>query len=261
MAETQRRWYDSRWLAAYHGAKKVLRSTAPDRLEDFVRAFDILRTPSDFAPGHFPGVIAPELLEELRETVRAIPRESYELHEIKAMGRFVVHDWPRFSALQHSLTDSVSEWAGQAVEPCYNFLSLYTRLGVCEPHLDAPLAKWTLDICLNQSEPWPIHFSQIVPWPEEPRQLSEDWREAIVGDPALQFRSLAMQPGDAILFSGSSQWHYREPLPRDGGKHFCDLLFLHYIPKGTAELVIPANWPRLFDLPQLAAVPNLDLAA
>lgn len=261
MAEKHHKWYDSRWLGAYHGAKELLRREAPARLEEFVRAFDILRTPPDFAPRHLPGLIQPDLLEDLRETVRSVPRERYELHEIKAMGRFVVHDLPRFTQLQHSLTDRVSEWAGQEVEPCYNFLSLYTRLGVCEPHLDAPLAKWTLDLCLHQSEPWPIHFSQIIPWPEEPRTLSEDWREAIIADSGLQFRSIAMEPGDAILFSGSSQWHYREALPRDGGKHFCDLLFLHYIPKGTAELVIPANWPRLFGIPELAGVPNLGLAA
>ncbi len=34
------------------------------------------------------------------------------------------------------------------------------------PHMDAPDAMWTLDICLEQSEPWPISFSQPVDWPE-----------------------------------------------------------------------------------------------
>ena len=31
--------------------------------------------------------------------------------------------------------------------------------------MDAPDAKWTLDLCNEQSDAWPIHFSRIMPWP------------------------------------------------------------------------------------------------
>ena len=34
--------------------------------------------------------------------------------------------------------------------PAYNFLSLYTQLDICEPHMDAPKAKWTLNVCIEQ---------------------------------------------------------------------------------------------------------------
>jgi hypothetical protein len=200
------------------------------------------------------------LLEHIREVVRAIPRDKYEMHELKSFGRFIVHDYPEITALQATLVDQVSEWAGEAVEPSYNFLSLYSRMGVCEPHLDSPSAKWTLDICVDQSEPWPIQFSQIVPWPEHRPRLSDDWRQEIIADGTLQFSSLLLDPGDAILFSGSSQWHYRDALPRDGTKRFCDLLFLHFIPRGAGEIVVAKNWPDLFNIPELAAIPGLDKA-
>ena len=65
-------------------------------------------------------------------------------------------------------------------------------------------------------------------------------------------------PGDAILFSGSSQWHYRDALPQGKAKGFCDLLFLHYIPKGTASIVRPANWAEHFGLPEIARIPGID---
>jgi hypothetical protein len=64
--------------------------------------------------------------------------------------------------MQRELVARVSDLVGEEVEPSYNFLSLYTRMGIFEPHLDAPSAKWTLDICIDQSEPWPIYFSQIT---------------------------------------------------------------------------------------------------
>ena len=79
-----------------------------------------------------------------------------------------------------------------------------------------------------------------------------DWEQRVKSDPQLRFSSYALQPGQALVFSGSSQWHYREPI--DGAAHqaFCDLLFFHFVPRGTAELVRPENWAGLFDIPELA---------
>jgi hypothetical protein len=254
------KWYDSVWLSAYFAAKDIVTRVAPERLDEFVRSFDILRTSPGFSARHLPQIIGPALLEQIRGIVRAIPRDKYEMHEMKLFGRFIVHDYPEITKLQNSLADKVSEWAGEAVEPSYNFLSLYTKMGVCEPHLDAPSAKWTLDICVDQSEPWPIHFSQIVPWPEQRSRLSDDWTREIKANASLHFSSLVLEPGDAILFSGSSQWHYRNALPRDGVKRHCDLLFLHFIPRGASEIVRPINWPGLFGIPELAGIPNLSEA-
>ena len=116
-------------------------------------------------------------------------------------------------------------------------------------------------LCLDQSEPWPIHFSQIVPWPERRAEVAASASAAIPEQANLQFRAVAMDPGDAILFSGSSQWHYRDPLPDDGRKHFCDLLFLHFIPRGAGDLILPVNWALLFGIPELAELPGLAEAA
>ena len=63
-----------------------------------------------------------------------------------------------------------------------------------------------------------------------------------------------MAPGQAILFSGSSQWHYRDAMPALNTQSSCDLLFLHFIPCGTRELLNPLNWARLFDSPELVKI-------
>jgi hypothetical protein len=252
-------WYDSLWLGKYLAAKEVVAQVAPTRLADFVASFAVLRTDAAFVLRRLPALLDASELAEIRQTIRAIPKDQLEMHELRRFGRLIVHDHPRFAALQRSLAEKVSEWAGEPVEPSYNFLSLYTRLGRCEPHLDAPSAKWTLDLCIDQSEPWPIQFSQVVPWPEDRSDLSDDWEAQIKTAHDLRFAPETLLPGDAMLFSGSSQWHYRDPRPA-GRKHFCDLLFLHFIPAGTAELVRPANWARLFEIPELAAIPGIEAA-
>jgi hypothetical protein len=250
------RWYDSLWLGDYFAAQAILRREAPQRLEAFEDAMRVFRCPPDYKVEVSRGFFDRGQLEQARAIVRSIPKERLEMHELGRFGRFVVHDWPQFTALQQALVDRVSQMAGEAVEPSYNFLSLYTHKGVCEPHLDAPIAKWTLDICLDQSAPWPIHYSRIVDWPAADFEPGEDWREAIRSDSSLGFRSETLEPGDALLFTGPNQWHYRDPYAEAGGKPHCDLLFFHFVPKGTLELVRPDNWARLFGVPALAALGN-----
>lgn len=254
------KWYDSVWLNAYMSALEIIEKVAPQRFDDFTAAFDCLRTDPSFSVKKMEGFINPADLSDLKQTLKAIPREKLELHELQRFGRFVVHDNPAVTKLQNSLVGTVSDWAGEAVEPSYNFLSFYTHKGVCEPHLDSPSAKWTLDICLDQNEPWPIQFSQILSWPEKPTHFSEGWREEIKADEELHFESAIMDPGDALFFSGSSQWHYRDPMNAKNGRAFCDLLFLHFMPEGTSELVQAKNWPRIFDIPELAQISGIEKA-
>jgi hypothetical protein len=250
-------WYDSMWLEAYVCARRTMRTHRPALLADFENAMAVFRTPPGFKVKTFDPLLDDATLAEVRRAVQQVDPRSVEVHEAAVFRRLVVHDLPFFTELQHRLTERVSEAAGEAVEPRYNFLSLYSATGVCQVHMDAPLAKWTLDLCLNQSEPWPIHFSQVLDWPgidpdADPQAWARpDWAERITASPDLNFESHAMLPGQAILFSGSSQWHYRDAMPNMRPGSFCDLLFLHYIPLGTARLVNPMNWAEIFGLPEL----------
>jgi hypothetical protein len=196
-------------------------------------------------------------LDEIRRVTATLRPGDLELHEARRFGRFVIHDHPDFTALQRRAVSMVSAQVGERLEVSYNFLSLYSARGVCAVHLDAPEAKWTLDLCVDQSAPWPIFMSDVQPWPEarEGTGLDEaDWQERIKGSPSVRFREHVLQPGQALVFSGSSQWHYRDPMPAASGRSFCTQLFLHFFPEGTGELIAPENWARLFGIPELAAV-------
>lgn len=250
-------WYDSIWLRRYFDAKATIAKVAPNRLMDFENAMAVFRTPPSFEVKYVREFLDSTALKNIRETVAAIPRDAMELHELRKFGRLVVHDWPPFNEMQANMVDLVSDLAGERVEPCYNFLSLYSRRGVCEPHLDTPQAKWTFDLCIDQSEPWPISFSSIIPWPDDRDALIDDWRAVREGRSPHEIRAMSLEPGDALLFSGANQWHYRAPIPGDTRKAFCDLLFFHFIPEGTAELVRPRNWASLFDVPELDSIDSI----
>ena len=233
-------WYDSVWLTNYTRAKAIITEVKPEALSRFVDAFDVFRTADDFEVKLLNGVFDDDVLQEIRTVMDALHPTALELHEARSFGRFVVHDHPFFTELQNTTLPLVSEAVGAPVEASYNFLSRYTHRGVCAPHMDSPQAKWTLDLCVDQSDPWPISLSQVVPWPEAGQEWPDvDWENAVKSAPGLRFTSYAPHPGQALPCSGSSQWHYREAIEGVAQRAFCDLLFFHFIPRGTAELVRP----------------------
>lgn len=243
-------WYDSHFLARFEAARRMLERTNPGAIDAFVAAFEPLRTDQSFSVKHLPKLLDQARFDELLGIVQALPAAMLKGYEAAEFGRGIVHDLPVLSTLQQELTPLVASLAGEAVEPSYNFLSLYNGDGRCPPHMDAPSAKWTLDLCLAQSCAWPIHFSDIVPWPtaSSAAHLPDRLDPANLG---VDFTAHVLQPNDALLFSGSSQWHYRDAIP-DGG--FCHLAFLHYRPVGSGPLVKPSRWAEHFGLPELAVL-------
>lgn len=256
-AERSLPWYDSNWLRCFVAAATTIERVRPAMLSQFIDAFAPLRTPSDFTPKKLRDVFDDATMALIARTIETLPPERHETHEVERFGRTVVHDHPVFDELQGTLIPRVSELAGEEVEPSYNFASLYSRMGVCEPHMDSPEAKWTLDLCVERSEPWPLHLSQIVPWPADHSHAAGDWQERVKRLPDLAWSSHSIEPGEALFFSGSSQWHYRDRLAHPQANSFCTLLFFHFLPKGMKEIVRPENWPTLFGIPELAGAVGL----
>jgi hypothetical protein len=237
-------------------AREFIAENHPHKLTEFVGAFDVFRTRPDFEIKHLPRLFDDETITELKRIMSTLEFDDKTKGELMNFGRFVEWDLPYVTNLQQQITDLVGEHVGEPVEPCYNFLSLYKELGVCQVHMDAPFAKWTVDLCIEQSAVWPIHFSQIVSWPEDWQCPGAAWQDEIKNDPANHFESFEMQEGEALIFSGSSQWHYRNAIERVQDSNFCHLLFFHYIPAGTSALTKPANWKDIFDVPGLAGLKN-----
>jgi hypothetical protein len=245
-------WYDSPWLSSYVRAKAYMKVKQPKRYDEFVNCLEVLKTQKDFKTLDLGTLLEGPTLKEANRIVQEKKTPQWETHELARFGRFALHDHSYFTKLQESLTEKVSKWAGEECEPCYNFFSMYLSDGKLPPHMDAPSAKWTLDICLDQSQIWPLYVSKRRDWPEDFDCNQSDWQSSIVDDADNSFDEYHLEPGQALLFSGSSQWHYREPLANKGDSAaFCDMLHLHYVPKGCAEFIHPKNWAKYFDLPDL----------
>ena len=251
--ETRFPWYDGYWLECFARAKRYLSVHRPDALQLLLNLVAPARTNPEFTTTCLRSLLDEAELAYLRQVIAGLKPSQLELHEIKRFGRWVVHDHPILNEFQDRMTPLVEDLTGEAVEPSYSFLSMYTRLGRCPLHQDAPYAKWTLDICIDQSGPWPIHFSQVREWPEDQVFPESGWEESIMDDPANRFTSQLLLAGDAVLFSGSSQWHYRDPIATMRQDPFCHLIFFHFIPRAVTHCLDPADWEACLDVPGLSA--------
>lgn len=123
------------------------------------------------------------------------------------------HKHPLFVALHELQKKKVEEIIGRPLKLSYCGVSMYFEgTGKCDRHTDRPQCKYTVDVCFNQKEPWPF-FAET----EQPATAWET--EKIV-------HKLIMEPGDAIILSGTDHPHWREPIQPG---NFCDLVFFHYV--------------------------------
>lgn len=247
-------FYDTVWLCHMFQALRVISRTAPRKLAGFVDAMVPLRTGTDFRTRTLRGILGDDEIADIKTEIRSIPTTAIDATNHKRFGHLSVRNHAYFSALQMRLTERVSELAGETVEANGTCLRLHAHPGLCCPTLESPAAKWTLEIAIDQSEPWPVRVSQSLDWPELPLTLPGRWHEIAARTERLRFASHISDQGDAVLYSASSQWHCRAaPLSGDR-RAYCDVLRLHFIPAGTRELIDPSKWPRLFDVPELSRV-------
>lgn len=248
-------WYDSAWLRKFEEAKELLKQNSPELLDDFLKTMNRLRTDEDFKVRSLSNLFGQEDLKGIKKRISELKSEQLEKQERLNFGRLLVRNDPFFNDLQKDLIGLVSEQVKEEVEISYNFLSLYSNLGVCPMHLDSPTAKWTLDVCIDQSTDWPIYISNVRPWPDYQKYSGEDWQTKILEDPENLFQPYLLKPGDGIIFSGSSQYHYRDRIYTGKKNDYCNLMFFHFIPKGSKKWILPKDWPESFGIENLNSAP------
>jgi hypothetical protein len=167
-------------------------------------------------PGMPPKIIRPfpeDVLGTLRKFVQ-VGRARYSREPLHCLtsNRWQEYNNPLLKRLhrQRSLVDTASEVFGEPVMPSYVFLSMYSSQGVCAAHRDRPQCKYTVNLCISQDKPWPLYIENLA---------DGTFDEVILGE------------GDAVLFSGTDQTHYRKPMAENGGS-FCDMAHFHLVPVG-----------------------------
>jgi hypothetical protein len=111
--------------------------------------------------------------------------------------------------LQRALTSWIGAVTGQKVMPSYTWVMRYRPGAALERHTDRPQCRWNVSLCLDAEN----DRSDLLDWP-------------IFFDVGGSVRSVNLQMGEAVLYSGTDTPHWRHPL---GADEAVTIVFLHYV--------------------------------
>lgn len=174
---------------------------------------------------HVEGLIPPEVGQAFLRQVRAdlpeltrqyishapiIKRTSIDLY---------AQDYPPMVQFLWGLTPAMRELTGRNLLPTYNYFRLYRKNDICRVHDDREACEHSLSLTLGYSDglTWPL---EVACDPVSERGLIED------GFGESRYSTIAMQPGDAVIYRGVQHRHGRiTPNPNRWSAH----MFLHWV--------------------------------
>lgn len=180
-------------------------------------------------------LVAPEictaLCEQLEIGIQSAGRTLQSFAQTQPLTRRATveitgHQSRLLLAFLWGMTPIVNELTGADLLPSFDYFRIYPKGDICRVHSDRPSCEHSLSLTLAYSDgkPWDL---QIGTRPvEDPKALHDDF-----GDEP--FSSIAMQPGDAVLYRGVKRRHGRiEPNPNGWSAH----LFLQWVERGGAQM-------------------------
>jgi len=174
--------------------------------------------------GAVPAVVANALLRQVHTDLH---RSGTPLDQFSRSSSILSRAAVELSAAQYTplatflwgLTPLMAQLTARDLVPTYDYFRLYRKGDICRVHADRPACEHSMSLTLGYSDdiPWPLEVAR-TPTPPEP-DVEMDF-----GD--QPFASLAMQPGDAVVYQGIPYRHGRTmPNPNAWSAH----LFLHWV--------------------------------
>lgn len=157
-------------------------------------------------------IVSPLFTANLRRHARALRQSGYFVTDkAQVVGmRDGMYCELMSMFLQHQLTGFLNQITDAPIKPSYTWIMRYRPGADLERHIDRPQCRWNVSFCID-TEPdverengWPLYM-----------EINHGRREARLG------------MGDALLYSGSEVFHWREPLPAEQSATIC---FFHYVP-------------------------------
>ena len=174
------------------------------------------------------GMVAPEVCQALLKQLwsdlcQKDVQTCYPDNDILLKPALEIHgdDYIPIAHFHWGVTSAVSEMTGADLLPSFSYFRMYVGGDICRIHSDRPASEVSLSVTLayGDDKPWPFSVATTPVARPGMMNLSDEF-----GDEP--FATFIMQPGDAVLYAGSTHRHGRiEPNPNEWSAH----LFLQWV--------------------------------
>jgi len=163
------------------------------------------------------------------------PLLSDENETDNRFNRRYAHNAPYLVNIHRQLSNLASDIFGEKVKPSYVFLSIYNENGICPLHIDRPQCRYTIDYLIDEDvdKPWPIYVGPEMTDVERDKILEDGIahpttkKDIAAIKKQTEFEPVILSPNDAVCYSGTHQWHYRNKIKGRSAR----LAFFHFIPE------------------------------
>lgn len=177
--------------------------------------------------GLIPPEVAMNLFKQIDIDLKAAGKSFQTFAEVQPLSKQPTidisgHFYRPLTTFLWGLTAIMAELTGADLLPSYDYFRIYHQNDVCRVHSDRPSCEHSVSLALVYSDgvPWPLEVGSRRVTAEGP--CFDDW-----GDEA--FSSVAMAPGDAVVYRGMDLRHGRtQPNPNRWSAH----LFLFWVERG-----------------------------
>jgi len=161
-----------------------------------------------FDPFVISGLFDDDILKLMRMQLKELKKDlNFIEHDQEIFHRNQIHNHPLMTAVHEILRPKVESILKRPLKNSYNYLSIYEPgKGECPRHTDRPQCRYTVDLCIDQKEPWAFGAKNESDGVEKEFKINR---------------------GESIVLSGTHHEHWRPAtLPSD---NFCDLVFFHFV--------------------------------
>lgn len=161
------------------------------------------------------------VFSKIKDIVTSVKNEKKYFEDNELFFRKYIIDHEGLQNIHQKISHLVSGIIEEKFVPSYNFVSIYgLGLGECPVHIDRPQCQLTVDVCVNQNEPWPLYVDHRFKYLtyEEVFKNADDIKQNSV--------EYLLNPGQALLYSGTHHPHWRNKIQKE---NYCDMIFFHFI--------------------------------
>ncbi|WBH17262.1 hypothetical protein [Sphingomonas radiodurans] len=177
--------------------------------------------------GLIPSEVAANLFKQLQIDLQSAGKSFQTFSQFQALSKHQTidisgHFYRPLTTFLWGLTPMISMVTGADLLPSYDYFRIYQQDDVCRVHSDRPSCEHSVSLTLAYSDdkPWPLEVGSTRVTSEAP--CVDDWGNE-------SFTSVAMAPGDAVLYRGIDLRHARtQPNPNRWSAH----LFLFWVERG-----------------------------
>lgn len=177
--------------------------------------------------GLIPPEVAAQLFRQLQMDLQSAGKSFDDFAQAQPLSKRPTvdisgHFYRPLTTFLWALTPIIGEITGADLLPSYDYFRIYHQDDVCRVHSDRPSCEHSVSLTLvySDDQPWPLEVGSTRVTREAP--CVDDF-----GDEP--HASVAMQPGDAVLYRGIDLRHGRtQPNPNRWSAH----LFLFWVERG-----------------------------